>query len=44
MVNTQSALMTHAQELMKQKDCIEAEIRSLQDELQLVHTKQLPAL
>ncbi|KAG0350902.1 hypothetical protein BG005_009589, partial [Podila minutissima] len=34
MVNTQSALMTRAQELMKQKDNIEAEIRSLQDELQ----------
>ncbi|KAF9212189.1 putative 26S proteasome regulatory subunit [Podila verticillata] len=34
MVNTQSALMAQAQELMKQKDNIEAEIRSLQDELQ----------
>jgi hypothetical protein len=37
MVNTQSELMLKAQALMKQKDELEAEIRSQQDDLQSVH-------
>lgn len=37
MVNVQSELMLKAQALMKQKDELEAEIKSQQDDLQSVH-------
>lgn len=36
MVNTQSELMAKAQALMKQKDDLETEIKSLQDNLKAV--------
>lgn len=38
MVNTQSELMLKAQALMKQRDELEAQIKSHQDDLQSVHS------